>query len=403
MNKDWTDQLPDLLSSVSEPAPEGLWEAIQSSTAPHRHAVRWWVGGLSAAAAITLAVFLWMPGAVEPSGGGQLVAVLPDTTPVLPPAEPVTVPDDTDIQVVPPPVKKAVAAVRTEETAPPEEVSAPESRPVTEAPAEEHSAAEQEPEQNVTVTEKETGWWAFPPEQVSAPPKRKKIQISLSGGGYLAQAGTGSSTGIGLPSISDAVPAMPGVKSVSLQAVSRNQPGTTTARHSQGPRISLMVGYSFAPRWSVSTGVAFTPLMSDFHTTSGSSTLSDHRTYTYLGVPLYIQYKALDIKWFSLYASAGPMFETCIGRSSSTTTYAGEKLVGTERVSPLSRPGNYWSLNTAVGLQFQLFRHGALFLQPGLSWHFVPSGSVTRPDGANFYTTHPFAFDLSIGYRILLF
>ena len=57
-----------------------------------------------------------------------------------------------------------------------------------------------------------------------------------------------------------------------------------------------------------------------------------------------------------------------------------------------------WSLNAGVGLQFELFQHGALFLQPELSWH-IPGQSTLE----NFYTVRPLAFDVNFGLRIWLF
>ena len=71
MDKNWTDRLPDLLQDYQEAPPEGLWDAVNSGMVSRKRripAAVWYVaGGLAAAAAVALLLFL-RPSAPGPTG-----------------------------------------------------------------------------------------------------------------------------------------------------------------------------------------------------------------------------------------------------------------------------------------------------------------------------------------------
>ena len=474
MNKDWTNQLPELLENQTATPPEGLWEAVEgslsagsaatgasaaagsevvggsvvaasSAAGAGRHQTRavWWItGALSAAAAIALAVFVWNPSASSPEPladaseasvneplsdasvapvGGTLAETSGDSV-----NESLSEVPSAAAPVAPSSFKNTPTTAKTTSTATEPSPTVASSNPTSEStePITEQilsGSGTDKLADNSTNTDASTLPDPFLSEPTKpASPRRQRLQLSVSGGGYLAQAGTLSSTDIGLPSVSSSTSSLPSIqgRGLSLRTVTRNQPSTTDASYRQGPRVALMVGYNFAPRWSVSSGLSYSVLTADIKTSIGTSSQADHRTQGYIGIPLYLQFNALEIKWFSLYLNAGPMFETCVHSTSRTTTYAGEKLMGTETIPNLRLRDNIWSVNASAGLQFQLFRHGALFVQPGLSWHLAKHVDPTPIDPSNpasltpaaaspyettFYTTHPLAFDLTIGYRILLF
>lgn len=235
----------------------------------------------------------------------------------------------------------------------------------------------------------------------SPPPASKQRkgswQVGVSGGGLLAQA-SHVSTGIGLPiAVADTKAA-----TIPFAALTRNAASTTEARHRQGLRGSVLVSYRFAPRWSVGTGLSMSSLISEFTTTAENSTQVTLQNTLYLGVPLYAQFNVLQFDRFQLYLTSGPLVELPLYQHVSTRRLAGNQLIEStttpSQVTPFEARNWRWSVNLAAGLQYQLFSHGALFLQPGVCWHIPGQGGQE-----DFYSSRPVAFDLNLGFRFLLF
>ena len=412
-NKNWTDQLPDLLQGFEESAPEGLWDAVQSGMArKRRQRVAWWISGaVAAAAAVVLAVFLWP---VEPTvtlvpGADSLAKVEEETeAPVVPEPEEIPVMEpvtgrkpassqttmrlaDAGPQPVVTPSEETPAAqpetLETPTTPEPSEPSEKASEPgKTTEPEKQNPAAEsprpetQQPviiplEQQIRRNSAATGG----------------LRLALRTEGCLSPSQSLTTTGYGLPSASGNLPG-----NISLRMVSRNKASTSQTEHSQSARLSLGVQYAFLPRLAVESGLSLTTLQSHTTTVAGAAQTTSNQKMQYLGIPLMLHFDALQWKRLGLYLQAGPMFEWCIGTQVTENSELGDRqLDGTlnhERVKD-----NVWSLQAAAGVQLKVFSHGALFVQPGFSWHFPGTGEVE-----NYYTTHPAAFSLSFGYRFLL-
>ena len=223
----------------------------------------------------------------------------------------------------------------------------------------------------------------------------RKIQVRLSSGTYLAQASNELFQGYG-------VPYNPGVASatksgeeggITVPMLSRNRESATEASHRQLFRVQLAISYPLSARWSIGSGISYSLLQSDYSTVSGETHTNTTRQVHYLGVPLTVQFKAFEFKRLSLIAEAGPMFEAAVGSHVKTLSYVGEMLAS-RQLEYLGAKDFQWSVNAGIGVQYQLFRYGALFVQPGISWHFAGSGKLE-----SVYTQHPLSFDLSFGYR----
>lgn len=392
MSKDWTHRLPEILEDYTEAAPEGLWDAVQAgavASRKRRGAVLWWSGAaLVAAAAALLLIFLPRQAPLQPE-----VLPVPETrlaqgdTPHAPnEALPCTGPEE---EAPPRAPKEAPRAPETPipytspEEVPdvvPEEMPgvAPEAVPEAEAPR--RPSPETKPR---------------PLPALKADRAAPRLQFTVTSGAYLAQAGSDVTRGYGLsanPGILAQTKAGDG-RPLSVAMLRRNQASTTETRHRQSLRLAVGVSYSFTPRWSVASGLSYTVLRSDYNTESGETTTYTTRHLHYLGIPLSLQWKALEWKRLSLYLNAGPMWETALASRLGTRSYVGAAQAS-EEVESQPVKDSRWSLNAGVGLQYQLFRRGALFLQPGLSWHIPGAGS---PE--SYYTAHPLAPELSFGYR----
>lgn len=389
MSKNWTDKLPDLFEGYQEAAPEGLWDAVQAQMKPKRRVlpIFWWASAaLATAAAVVLAVFLWKPAApavpergTVPSAAQPTLADIPETT-----AEPIPAPEYTPERI--PEITPHILPVTVPEDAPEYLTYEPLAIP---AIVVEQAAKKQEVKPSPVLH-------TVPLTKQEKPGRRPRIGISVRSGGYLAQATSSVNTGYGIPY-------NPGVETKALNGgdptiamLSRNRASTTTETHRPGNRIGLGLSYEFLPRWSLESGVSYSSLESSYNTTSGLSASLATRTVEYIGIPMNVQFKVLDKKRLSIYLCGGPMLETAVGGGVSTSSYI-SGMRSSDKYEPLDLNDLQWSFGGGAGVQLGISRHGALFAQPGFTWHFAGSGNID-----SYYTTHPFAWDLAFGYRFTL-
>ena len=413
----WTDRLPDLMEGYTEAEPEGLWDAVRAGITPRRRrvAAAWWyaAGSLAAAAAVVLAVFLWpQQSATTPQVSPVPENLLAENTDVLPAGEENRPETHTEAAETPVGEQKGPETHTEAAETPVGEQKGPETHTeAAEAPVREqkgpetHTEAAETPvrEQNEpethTETEEHRPVQEFWPDGAPSTRSRKggKVQLSVTSGGLLAQAGTVTRNGFGLPD-SPAMNTPVAAPRALFSSVHRNKSSSTESRHWQNFRAGVLVNYAFSPRWSLETGVQFTSLQARSTTQSGNGSVVENRRFNYLGIPLNIQFKPLEFGPFSLYLSAGPMYEFLLGGRESSQTFTGGMLTFEEEPRKLDLRDHRWSLNGGVGVQWQPVRFAALFVQPGVSWHFP--GGENAPE--TFYSARPVAFDLIFGARILL-
>lgn len=411
MSKDWTDKLPSILEDYEESAPEGLWDAVLDGMAGRkkRLAAFWWVGGiLSAAAAVVLAVFLWKPAAQPATVSSVPETMIAETlrenieadapaTEAEPgryaqpeiPATKAAVKTPAEKEAMPQPDEQAGTEVLPEDKPKTDKASEPETNQEGPSKKDQPSMPETQPEKETPVRP------SFESTARKKPASARRIQLRLSSGNYLAQAANELFQGYG-------VPYNPGMAmstksgedgEITVPMLSRNRESSTEARHRQLFRVQLGISYPFSQRWSIGSGISYSLLQSEYSTVSGETRTLTTRQLHYLGVPLTIQFKAFEFKRLSIIAEAGPMFETAIGSNVWTNSYVGE-MPASRQLDFVEAKDFQWSLTAGLGVQYQLFRYGALFMQPGLSWHLAGSGNVE-----SIYTQRPLAFDLSFGYR----
>ena len=391
MRDKWTDKLPGLLDGYEESVPEGLWDAVREQMRPKRRTgpVFWWAGAAAAAAVAAGVVFFWRPSAIPAPGIASSVPAIATAEPAV--CVPVSRIGAATFSDVPESfVEPLETAVEPEAVIEPEIVIEPEAVPEPEVVTESAPVVSVQPEP------------AAVPEPVIPVPLRKeksrrRASITFRSGNYLAQGGNIVKTGYGVPSnpgMAD-YPTKAEGDPVTVQMISRNRESTTTGSHRQGIRLFLGLNYGLSPRWSLESGVSYKVLHSDYNTVSGLSSSTVTRNMTYIGVPVNVQFNAMELGRFSLYLTAGPMVETCTRVRVESRSFVGESLVS-EQKDYLAAKDIRLSLNAGVGAQVRLSSRGALFLQPGLSWQLSGSDKIE-----SFYTVYPFAWDLSLGWRFL--
>ena len=440
-NKDWTDRLPELLENFTEAEPAGLWDAVRGGIVPARRRVAagWWYAGgaLLAAAAVVAVVLLWpvrpsvdvsvVPGNVLLGQGGSLteaeeaLASSARLASQTPPSGAGSLPLQprgamaADASASPASGRTALSAVAdpsrqglTQSGADPSQQSGDSIQqgltPSVEVDLPRDSVRTAGQEEAVKAEAEGVTW---PEGAVREEMKKRRrrpatrVQVGMSTTGYFAQASSVRS-GVGIPS-SPGLRSGLATKSADFNAqtvfnpyvTSRNKPSTTEARHAQDMRISLALKVNLDYRWGIETGIVSSTISSSFLTTVGNTQSMQERSINYVGIPLYLCYNLLDWKKLGIYMSAGPMYEFSTGTNTSTTTS-----IGTSRTRNDDHgryKDNKWSLNANAGMQLQVFKHGAIFLQPGFSYHFKDNSKLET-----FYTEHPAAFNITFGYRLLL-
>ena len=182
-------------------------------------------------------------------------------------------------------------------------------------------------------------------------------------------------------------------KSAPVALLSRNRETTTDKRYSIAFRLGLMVNVPLSRHWGVETGVQLSQLQNQTKSVTGNMTTVTDGTLAYIGVPVLVVYTPLHLGPFSAYASAGPMFEYGFRNFGKQKSYMGTDLVSddsfTDKLQDL-----IWSAGANVGVQWLFSRHGGLFLQPGISWHFAGGNNAE-----SYYTEHPLAFSVAAGVR----
>lgn len=422
---DWTDRLPELLEGYTEAEPEGLWDAVQAGIEPkkRRVAAAWWYSGgaLFAAAAIVAVVLLWpvrpsadvslVPGDVvaevtegDDGQGSSLSSGLSGKPDPSQPswAPPVTATGGYDLQI-----DSALPA--EDSTSPSSTVTTDTDLQTDSALPETHNEDEVQAGnvQNETEVQTEPETHVVPIERIMPKVRRKpttRLQAGLTATGYFSQLASTSNTGVGIPLNPGSRLSMMQTKasggpgtgySVSSSMLSRNKASTTDANHYQSAKLALTLKLNLDYRWGIETGVVSSTLRSEFNTTAGSSRTVSERNIAYLGIPLFVNYNVFEWKRFSMYLNAGPMYEFTTRTSLETRSYVGSSLTDSNFDYTLYKDSK-WSLNASAGLQLRIFDHGALFVQPGVSYHFKDDSALET-----FYTEHPASYNVTFGYRIL--
>lgn len=223
------------------------------------------------------------------------------------------------------------------------------------------------------------------------------LRVTLASSG-MQQHASATTQGYGLPS--GIITKASGEQDApDYRMLGRNKPSTADTRYSRLPRWSLGVNIGLPFRLSLETGLVLSPLRTTAVAEVGSYHYETRTDQYYLGIPLYLQYSIWEGRRLGVYASGGPMYQFAVATRTRTTTtlLSGGNTQTIAEDKTLCRDA-LWSANLALGLQFRLFQHSALFVQPGVTWYF-PGPEAPQ----SLYTEQRTAFELTFGYRVQLF
>ena len=159
-------------------------------------------------------------------------------------------------------------------------------------------------------------------------------------------------------------------------------PQRSTIKHHFPIRAGLKVNYQLSDRWALLTGVTYTYLYSEFSNHSQQREATSQRLH-YVGVPLGLSYQLWKNSRFRVYASSGVRLEKCVdGTTKGVTT-----------TSVTEKPWQ-WSVNAAVGGEYQVIKQLGIYLEPSLDYYFKDGTGLEH-----YYKEHPLSPGIEFGLR----
>lgn len=151
--------------------------------------------------------------------------------------------------------------------------------------------------------------------------------------------------------------------------------------------IGLSVSYPLGERLALSSGLVYTRAASDFQRIMPSSTINTHQTLHYIGIPLQLHYTFLRLQSLSLYANAGGQTDINVKAQQTTEGVPVEA----------NRDNLQWSLTGAVGLQYPIIPHLALYGEAGARWYIDNNSNIDT-----YFKQHHLSPNLQVGFRFTL-
>ena len=166
-----------------------------------------------------------------------------------------------------------------------------------------------------------------------------------------------------------------------------------SVKHRLPVRFGLSLRYRLNDRWSLESGLAYTRLRSDIKQNDNGVRTNTEQTLSYIGIPVTANYLLSSGRYVNFYVSAGGMAEKMV-KGRQHIEYVGKDQARTESVSirPLQ-----WSVNGALGVEFNLSPLFSIYAEPGVGYYFDNGSSIPT-----YYQDKPFNFNLNLGLRFNL-
>lgn len=170
----------------------------------------------------------------------------------------------------------------------------------------------------------------------------------------------------------------------------------TEAKHRQPVTMGASIKYNLDEKWSLTSGLTYTILSSQLRSGSHSHYYSSEQTLHNIGIPLSINYNLWKVRNVSIYVSGGGMVEKNVSGKLSTDYVVNDKLESIEKDN-ISIDRLQWSINTSVGVEYNLFSKIGLYAEPGVIYYFKNGSEVET-----IYKEKPVNVNLRVGLRFSL-
>ena len=189
-------------------------------------------------------------------------------------------------------------------------------------------------------------------------------------------------------------PTDPTAENVAMMDIADNNKGKIeeVEHHDKPIILGLAVNKSIGKHWSLETGLQYSYLKSYFTLGSGNYRVDKEQKLHYIGIPVKLSYQFMAYKRLSAYGSAGASIQIPL----SGKTYADYVIGGKSGYTTdwKTTPSIQWTVNTNIGIQYQIAPKFTLFVEPTLNW-YIPNESEVK----NTWTERPFTLTVPFGVR----
>ena len=183
-------------------------------------------------------------------------------------------------------------------------------------------------------------------------------------------------------------------KEKALMDIAKNNKGKIEEHehHDKPITFGLSVAKSLGVNWSLKTGLQYSLLKSDFTLGAGAYYIHRDQKVHYLGIPLQVSYKWIDVRNWSAYSSLGGALHIPIYSKAKERYVVGDTTPYTNDWH--FTPSLQWSIGTSFGVQYKFAPKWGVYIEPSFNW-YVPNGSTIH----TIWTEHPFSFTIPFGVR----
>lgn len=190
-------------------------------------------------------------------------------------------------------------------------------------------------------------------------------------------------------------PTDPTAENVAMMDIADNNKGKIeeVEHHDKPIILGLAVNKSIGKHWSLETGLQYSYLKSYFTLGTGNFRVDKEQKLHYIGIPVKLSYQFMAYKRLSAYGSAGASIQIPLyGKTYSDYVTGGKSGYTTDWKTI---PSIQWTVNTNIGIQYQIAPKLTLFVEPTLNW-YIPNGSEVK----NTWTERPFTLTVPFGIRL---
>ena len=155
-------------------------------------------------------------------------------------------------------------------------------------------------------------------------------------------------------------------------------------KHYQPLSLGLSASYPLTQRLSLTSGIVFTRLQAEFLYIMPTNQIKKEQTLGYLGIPLQLSYRLWKYHGLKVYLTAGGQADWNI-----TTD-----LKSNDVTQKMDKDRMQWSVNGALGIQYDIIPQLGLYAEPGIKYYF-DNGSRLQ----TFFKDKPTNFSLQLGLR----
>ena len=382
--EDWIDAIKDKVLAEQPELPPGDWERFEADyLAPKRkrRVLPFIFAVTSAAAAVVAAVLLInRPSSPDPISVEHTYVAEVSPVDVPEPVEaavaemsipPARTPRQVFVPRQVPDVHEVEEASTLTETV--DEVSVPESEPVTPSEEPKSEAVPESVKEPVQVER-----WPDVFEDIEEQTASKRVAFAPIVKGFQGKGNGQLNSGfVGTPLYGSEPSGFSGVHELPYQKL----PDAFTPQHAIPLSFGLDVSVPLLPRLALTSGIELSLYRSTFTATETTGGMQLRQRAYYLGIPLRLDWTLWDQGRFSAWLGAG-------GKADYLISGKFDELRLKDNTVHFSAVGD-------LGVQYRLLPNVGLFLQPEVSYYFKPA----NPALETYRTEHPLTFSLGVGAR----